>query len=172
LGAPWPRSVSDAARGTAIHLALRTCLTRPDLIAALPSATGLDEATLQLVAARAAALKAWLSDAGYTNLQCEIQVQGHSLDGAEIPGMIDLLAIGPQGCLLIDHKTGGSGVGFGPYWPQLSSYANLVLRLFPEHPVQGIVVFWIDHGKLELGIINLVARDFAQGLKTLNGTLP
>jgi len=36
LGAPWSCKVSDAARGTAIHLALRTCLTRPDLTEALP----------------------------------------------------------------------------------------------------------------------------------------
>jgi hypothetical protein len=150
LGTPWSRTISDAARGTALHLAMRTCLTRPDLIAALPSATGLDEATLALVAERAAALKAWLSDAGYTDLQCEIPVLGHSPNGAEIPGMIDLLAIGPQGCLLIDHKTGGAGAGFGSYWPQLSAYASLIGDLYPLRPLNGIAVYWIDHGRLEL----------------------
>jgi hypothetical protein len=64
--------------------------------------------------------------------------------------MIDLLAVGPKGCLLIDHKTGGAGEGFGLYWPQLSSYADLVAKLFPQHPLQGLAVFWIDHGQLEL----------------------
>jgi hypothetical protein len=150
LGAPWPSTVSNAARGTALHLAMRTYLTRSDLIDALPAATGLDEATLALVAERAKALKTWLSADGYTDLQCEIPVLGHTSEGAEIPGMIDLLAIGPKGCLLIDHKSGGSGEGFGLYWPQLSSYASLVARLFPKHPLQGIAVFWIDHGRLEL----------------------
>jgi hypothetical protein len=113
-------------------------------------ATGLDEATLLLVAERAAALKVSLSDAGYTNLQCEIPVLGHSLDGAEILGMIDLLAIGPQGCLLIDHKTGGAGAGLGPYWPQLLAYAGLLARVSPKKPVLGAAIHWVDHGKLEI----------------------
>ena len=150
LGAAWPRTVSDATRGTALHLALRTCLTRPDLISALPMATGLDEATLGLVVEQAAALKAWLSTQGFTRLQCEIPVQGHTPEGAELPGVIDLLAFGPHGCMLIDHKTGGAGAGFGPYWPQLSSYAALVAKLFPQHPLYGVAVYWIDHGRLEL----------------------
>ncbi len=150
LGTPWSRTFSDVARGTALHLAMRTCLTRPDLIAALPSATGLDESMLTLVAERAGALKAWLSACGYTDLQCEIPVLGHTTEGAEIPGMIDLLAIGPQGCLLIDHKTGGAGSGFGAYWPQLSAYASLIGDLNPLKPLNGIAVYWIDHGRLEL----------------------
>tara|TARA_R110002012_G_scaffold256380_2_gene436462 strand:- start:1725 stop:2126 length:402 start_codon:yes stop_codon:yes gene_type:complete len=120
------------------------------MITALPTATGLDYATLDLVAERAAALKTWLSTDGYTDLLCEIPMLGHTTEGAEIPGMIDLLAVGPKGCLLIDHKTGGAGEGFGLYWPQLSSYADLVARLFPQHPLQGLAVFWIDHGRLEL----------------------
>lgn len=150
LGDPWSSTINNAARGTALHLAIRTYLTRSDLISDLPAATGLDEATLALVAERANALKTWLSADGYTDLQCEIPVLGHTPEGAEIPGMIDLLAIGPKGCLLIDHKSGGSGEGFGLYWPQLSSYASLVARLFPKHPLEGIAVFWIDHGRLEL----------------------
>ena len=150
LGTPWSRTISDAARGTALHLAMRTFLTRPDLATALPAATGMDEATLALVAERAAALKAWLTTQGYTDLHCEIPVLGHSHEGAEIPGTIDLLAFGPQGCLLIDHKSGGGGEGFGPYWPQLLAYAELVLNHFPQHPLLGVAVFWIDYGRLEI----------------------
>lgn len=150
LGAPWPRAISDAARGTALHLAMRTCLTRLDLITALPATTGLDEVTLALVVERAAALKTWLSSQGYTSLQCEIPVQEHTPEGAQLPGVIDLLAFGPKGCMLIDHKTGGTGAGFGPYWPQLSSYAALVAKLFPQHTLHGVAVYWIDHGRLEM----------------------
>ncbi|MDG3039839.1 UvrD-helicase domain-containing protein [Roseicyclus marinus] len=150
LGKPWPNTVSDAARGTAIHLALRTCLTRSDLTEALPKATGLDDAILALVAERAAALKAWLAAHGYTDLLCEIPLLGRTKEGAEIPGMIDLLAVGPKGCLLIDHKTGGAGEGFGLYWPQLSAYAGLAAQLFPQRPLQGLALFWIDHGRLDL----------------------
>ena len=157
LGAPWPSTVNTAARGTALHLAIRTCLTRSDLIAALPAATGLDEATLALVAERATALKTWLSADGYTNLQCEIPVLGHTSEGAEIPGMIDLLAIGPKGCLLIDHKTGGAGLGLGPYWPQLSAYGGLVRDMFPSYELNGMAVHWVDHGRL--GLVDMASAD-------------
>jgi ATP-dependent helicase/nuclease subunit A len=133
-------------------------LTRPDLITALPATTGLDEATLALVAERAAALKAWLTTQGCTDLYCEIPVLAHSPEGAEIPGTIDLLAIGPSGCLLIDHKSGGAGEGFGLYWPQISSYAALVARLFPQHPLHGVAVYWLDHGRLELAQISATVR--------------
>ena len=100
--------------------------------------------------ARAKSLKAWLTIEGYTDLYCEIPVLAHSTEGAEIPGTIDLLAIGTRGCLLIDHKTGGAGKGFGPYWPQLSAYAELVAKHFPQHPLHGVALLWVDHGRLDL----------------------
>jgi len=150
LGAAWPWTANDAARGTALHLALRTCLTRPDLAPSLPAATGLDVATLARVAERAAALRSWLEGEGYTDLRCEIPVLAHTPEGAEIPGMIDLLAIGPQGCLLVDHKSGGAGTGLGAYWPQLSAYVRLLAEVFPEKPVRGAAIHWVDYGVLEM----------------------
>ncbi|MFC2969487.1 UvrD-helicase domain-containing protein [Acidimangrovimonas pyrenivorans] len=150
LGPAWPETASNAARGTALHLALRTYLTRPDLGPTLPEATGLDETTLARVAERAAALKSWLTEQGYSDLQCEIPVLGRSPEGAEIPGTIDLLALGTRGCLLVDHKSGGTGQGLGAYWPQLSTYAGLVPQIAPGHPLQGVAVFWVDHGLLEV----------------------
>jgi hypothetical protein len=129
---------------------MRTFLTRPDLATSLPSATGLDEATLKLVAERANELKAWLTDQGYTELHCEIPVLERSAEGAEIPGTIDLLAVGPQGCLLIDHKTGGAGVGFGPYWPQLFAYSTLVDSVLRGHRMRGVGLHWMDHGRMDL----------------------
>lgn len=152
LGAPWPKALNDATRGTALHLALRTYLTRPDLAPALAAATGLEDVTLTLVCERAGALKNWLAAEGYTDLHAEIPVLGFTAEGAEIPGTIDLLATGPKGSLLIDHKSGGGGAGFGPYWPQLAAYSELVVSLFPQHPLQGVAVFWIDHGTLEMAI--------------------
>jgi len=156
LGAPWPKAPNDASRGLALHLALRTYLTRPDLAGALAAATGFEDSTLALVAERSRALKTWLSSMGYTETHAEIPVLDHTPEGAEIPGTIDLLAIGPHGCLLIDHKSGGGGDGFGPHWPQLSNYAGLVARLFPKHPLNGLGVFWVDHGWLELASFDAV----------------
>ena len=154
LGAPWPKSPNDAARGTALHLALRCYLTRPEMASSLLLATGLDPEELMLVAERANALKAWLNAAGYTDLHCESPVLGRTEAGAEIPGTIDLIAVGPTGCLLIDHKSGGMGDGLGPYWPQLSTYASVIRGLLPASPLQGVAVFWIDHG--HLSIVDLV----------------
>lgn len=125
-------------------------------------ATGLEDVTLALVAERATALKAWLADQGYTDLRAEIPVLGHTPEGAEIPGTLDLLAIGPVGAMLIDHKSGGGGEGFGHYWPQLSSYAGLLAGLYPQHPLQGVAVFWVDHGWLELADRGASAGAFAQ----------
>lgn len=150
LGEPWPAQMSDTIRGTALHLALRTCLARPDLAEALPAATGLDAETLARVADRARCLHAWLTAQGYTDLHCEIPVLAHTTGGAEIPGTLDLLAMGPQGALLIDHKSGGSGTGLGPYWPQLSAYVDVIGQSLAACKLRGLAVFWIDHGRLEL----------------------
>ncbi|KAB2764339.1 AAA family ATPase [Brucella anthropi] len=150
IGTPWEAVVNDALRGSALHLAIHGQLLRQDLEEELAAATGLNEETLTLVADRAEALKAWLSDAGYSELHCEIPVLYETEVGTLINGTIDLLAVGPKGSILIDHKSGGSGEGLGPYWPQLAAYADLVAKLFPKHPLQGIGIFWIDHGSLEL----------------------
>lgn len=153
LGIPWPKTTSSAAQGTALHLALRTFLIRPDLAPALPAATGLEEAIIIQVSERAEKLKNWLTAEGYTDLRTEVSLLGSSSNGAEIAGTIDLLAMGSEGCLIIDHKSGGIGEGFSNYWPQLSSYRALVKNIFPEHPVRGLAVFWINHGQLELSDI-------------------
>lgn len=150
LGVPWPETINNSARGTALHLAMRTCLTRPDLIPALPAATGLEEAVIKLVSERAEKLRNWLATEGYTELRAEIPLLGFSSDGAEIPGTIDLIAVGEEGCLVVDHKSGGEGEGFSSYWPQLSSYGALVESLFPQYPLKGLAVFWLDQGRLEL----------------------
>lgn len=150
LGAPWPNVSNNAIRGTALHLAMRTYLTRPDLASSLPAATGLDEVTLALVAERSEALKNWLAAQEYTDLRCEVTVMGHTQDGAEISGIIDLLATGPGGTLVIDHKSGGAGQGIGPYWPQLAAYAGLVDQVLPDRKLNGLAVFWIDSGQIDL----------------------
>lgn len=150
LGEPWNAGSSSAARGTALHLAMRTCLARSDLIPALAVATGLDSETLTQVAERARSLKSWLATEGYSELHCEKPVTGPTKEGGEISGTIDLIACGPSGCLLIDHKTGGPGDGLGSYWPQLSAYGNLMSTLMPGRPLRGLGIFWIDHGRLDL----------------------
>ncbi|MEH6655842.1 UvrD-helicase domain-containing protein [Loktanella salsilacus] len=150
LGESWPETLNTADRGTALHLAMATCLTRPDLIDRLPAATGLPIDSIPPIAARAAVLRQWLSEKGYDEVICEVPVQGRTSEGAEVSGTIDLLARGSAGCLLVDHKSGGSGTGIGPHWGQLSAYADLVATHFPDHPLRGVAVHWMDHGTIEL----------------------
>lgn len=150
IGTPWPATRSDAARGTSLHLALRTFLIRPELSTNLPAATGLDHETLEKVAERAKALRNWLADRGYPVLRCEIPVAGRLSEGTEISGTIDLLASGPAGCVIIDHKSGGPGEGLDPYWPQMSAYIKAFPAFFPSMAVKAIAIFWIDHGKLAM----------------------
>jgi len=146
----WQKAPNDVARGTALHLALRCYLTRPDLAPMLSLATGLDPEELVLVAEHANVPKTWLNAAGYMDIHCGSTVLGRTAAGAELPGTIDLLAVGPSGCLLIDHKSGGMGDGLGPYWPQLSTYAGVVRGLLPAPPLQGGAEFWIEHGQLSV----------------------
>lgn len=81
------------------------------MASSLSVATGLDENALALVAKSAAVLNSWRMTERYTELRCDIPVLGRSTEGAEIPGTIDLVAIGREGCLLIGHKSGGEGLG-------------------------------------------------------------
>ena len=150
LGDPWPSAPNTAARGTALHLALRTYMIRPDLAHRLPAATGLDSITLQRASQRALALKGWLGDEGFSDLRCEIPFLSQTPEGAEIAGVIDLLALGKDAAILVDHKTGGDGKGVGPYWAQLEAYAALMPSLFPNHALRGVMIHWVDHGTLEL----------------------
>lgn len=161
LGDAWPVLPNTAARGTALHLALRTYLIRPDLADRLPAATGLDGDTLQRTAQRAVALQSWLRDEGFSDLRCEVPFVSHTPQGAEIAGVIDLLALGKDGALLVDHKTGGQAQGLGPYWAQLESYAALMPALFPDHPLRGVMIHWVDHGTLELVELEKGLRAFA-----------
>ena len=150
LGDAWNIGPSDAVRGSAVHLALRTYLAKPDLGHRLPAATGLDAEALALLAERARALKDWLAKGGFDDLQLEIPISGNTEEGAEISGTVDLLATSADEYLVIDHKTGGQGDGLGPYWPQLSAYAGLLPALMPGKSLKGVGIFWIDHGRLEM----------------------
>ena len=102
-----------------------------------------------------------LSKLWYKSPQTEFPGRGYdrffelksSSEGAEIPGMIDLLAIGTKGCLSTDHRSGGAGLGLGPYWPQHSAYAGVVREVFPAYELNGMVVLWVDHGRI--GLVDL-----------------
>lgn len=145
---------SDAAeRGTAWHLALRVMMQRPDLATSLPAASGLSENTLQEIAAQARALFDWLTAQGYDQMHFELPLQAVAADGSQTNAVIDCLAEGPHGLLIVDHKSGpcpDPNVRFASYHPQLMAYADLVRAQWPGKPLQGIAINWMSEGTLSM----------------------
>ena len=145
--------VSATERGTAWHLAFRVFAQRPDLADRLPSATGLSEDTLAAIATQARALAAWLADQGYDRLHLELPVQEVAPDGAETNAIIDCLAEGPSGLLIVDHKSGACPdpkARFAGYMPQLMAYARLARGLWPDKRVNGLAIHWMSEGTVSL----------------------
>lgn len=140
-------SESASERGTALHKAFRVLLLRPDLRPRLSAATGFDETDLDVLQSQAAALKHWLTSQGYDQIDCEVPVQKREVSGAELNGVIDILATGEAGRLILDHK---SGFGrFENYLPQLMAYQSVI----DEEPTvmqSKIAIHWIDRGEIEV----------------------
>ena len=148
-------TVSATDRGTAWHRALRTVLARPDLAPRLPASTGLNDAACAQIAAQAEALKAWLAARGFDHLHHEIPLQAVSPDGSETNAILDLLAEGPAGLLIVDHKSGPCPephMRFAAYRPQLSAYEDLVRAQWPSKHLQGVAINWMSEGVLTLDV--------------------
>ena len=152
-GPPLPEALfaSAAERGTALHRALQVLLTRPDLRPRLAPATGLDDVMIAALATRAEALRDWLSSEGYTRLHAEVPVQSRAASGAEVNGVIDLLAEGPAGRLILDHKSGAGS--FAAYFAQLDAYRG-VLAGQRQAIKTDVAIHWIDRAELEVLVSN------------------
>ncbi len=140
-------------RGTAWHLAFRVLSQRPELASRLPDSTGLDADTIRAIAEQVAAVTDWLHRQGFDELAFELPIQVRDARGSEINGVIDCLASGPAGALVLDHKSGPApdpSARFEDYRAQLMSYAAALQRLQPERPVLGIVINWMNEGMMTL----------------------
>jgi ATP-dependent helicase/nuclease subunit A len=145
---------SATARGTAAHLVLRACLADPDRdIGMLTRASGLAPDKVALLRDQAEGLAGWLRIQGFERLHLELPMQKVAASGAEVNAIIDCLAEGPDGVLIVDHKTGpviDTTARFGDYWPQLEAYAALVRTAFPTKRFCGVAINWVDLGVLSL----------------------
>lgn len=140
-------------RGTAWHLALRTALTRPELMDRAKEATGLDAATLAAISEQADALRRWLAARGFPRLHVELPLQIEAASGAQTNAVIDLLAEGDAGFVIVDHKSGAvddPGARHATYQPQLSAYGEALASQFPDKPVTGTAINWMRLGTLTL----------------------
>ena len=138
-----------ADRGTALHRAIRVFLTRPDLRRRLPAATGLDPATLLALETQTTALRDWLTRTGYPRIACELPIEARHPDGSGFNGVIDLLATGPAGQLILDHKS-GSGC-FADHLPQLLAYRNPLQAQTGPIPTS-LAIHWIDRASIEIAV--------------------
>ncbi|ADE85045.1 UvrD-helicase domain-containing protein [Rhodobacter capsulatus] len=139
-------------RGSAWHLAFRVAAERPERLAEVGPATGLAPDTVAQIAAQAAALRHWLLAEGFDRLHFELPLQEIAADGSEINAIVDLLAEGPQGLLIVDHKSGACPypeARFAGYASQLQAYAGLAERAFAK-PVRGLAVNWMNEGEVSV----------------------
>lgn len=140
-------------RGSAWHLAFRCLVERPNLAPQLAAATGLNPAMLAQIDAQAKALRGWLATEGYDQLHFELPLQQRCADGSEVNAIIDCLAEGPAGLLILDHKSGpcpDPSLRFAGYLPQLAAYAKLIAQLWPDKPLRGIAINWMNEGRVSL----------------------
>ncbi|MDE1918043.1 MAG: UvrD-helicase domain-containing protein [Sphingomonadales bacterium] len=139
-------------RGTALHEALRILLQRPDLKHRVGAHCLLGDDDVEALAGQGLALSNALAGLGYDELHVEQPVEIPLADGGIQSVIIDLIAEGPDGYLIVDHKSGpvnDHALRFASYWPQLAAYADAVV-LVGAKPVTGAAVFWTDSGELTL----------------------
>lgn len=152
-GVAETRTGSATERGTAWHLAFRALAQRPDLTDRIAGATGLSDPAIAQIGAQVRALTAWLAEQGYDRLHFELPLQDIAADGSETNAIIDCLAEGPGGLLIVDHKSGpcpDPAARFAGYQPQLNAYAEMVRRNWPGKPVDGTAILWMSEGTLSL----------------------
>lgn len=99
------------------------------------------------------ALTSWLSEQGFDRLHFELPIQEVAADGSETNAIIDLLAEGQNGLLIVDHKTGACPdpeARYATYLPQLAAYAELIRKEWPDKQLKGIAINWMSEGTLSL----------------------
>jgi ATP-dependent helicase/nuclease subunit A len=142
---------SAADRGTILHLAFRVLTNRPELSQQLATGTGLSSDVIDEIKTQADTLRNRLAGEGYDKLHFELPVQEIRPDGSQTNAIIDCLAEGTEGFVILDHKSGpcpDPEARFLGYLPQLQSYAQLMAHIRPDKPVRGLAINWIDEGKL------------------------
>lgn len=139
-------------KGTAVHEALRILLQRPDLQHRVGSHCRLNDEDVEMLARHAKGLRQALAALGYPDLHVEQPLEVVLPDGGTQSMIVDLIAEGAAGYVVVDHKSGpvlDHAARFATYWPQLAAYVDAV-EAFGEKPVTGAAIFWTETGELTL----------------------
>jgi ATP-dependent exoDNAse (exonuclease V) beta subunit len=140
-------------KGTAVHEALRILLCRPDLRGRVSQHCRVSAAEVELLAQQAQALRQTLAELGYTRLHIEQPIELELADGGRQSIIVDLIAEGTDGFMIVDHKSGpvaDHAARFESYWPQLAAYIDAV-EFKAGKAVRSAAVFWTETGELTLG---------------------
>ena len=140
-------------RFRAIHEALRILLCRPDLRHKVHEHCRLLDAEVEFLSQQADALRQGLADIGYPRLHVEQPIEVRLSDGGSQSIILDLIAEGSDGFLVVDHKSGpvsDHALRFERYWPQLAAYIDAVDERGGK-AVRAAAVFWTETGELTLG---------------------
>lgn len=137
-------------KGTAIHEALRILLLRPDLAGRVADHCRLNDEDVAALRLQAEGLAKALGDLGFPEIHVEQPLEIALEDGGTLQAFVDLIAEGPQGYLIVDHKSGAvsnHAARMAAYWPQLAAYAAAV-ELIGGRPAAGTAIFWTETGEL------------------------
>lgn len=148
-----PGSATD--RGSDIHEAFRILLQRPDWAHRVPAYCGVDADESEGLREQVEALRTELARRGFDRLRVEQPLDLPLGDGTCHTVIVDLLAEGPTGWLVVDYKSGpvsDHASRFVKYWPQLSAYVEAVNGL-AGGGVIGAAVLWTDTGEMSVGMM-------------------
>ena len=137
-------------KGTAIHEAMRILLQRPDLAHRVAAHCRLSNADAEALEQQAQGLTQALCEMGYPELHVEQPLEIALSDGGTLVAIIDLIAEGADGYLIVDHKSGEVEDHAGrltTYWPQLAAYVDAV-EAIGSKPVKQVAIFWTNTGEL------------------------
>ncbi|MFG1242343.1 UvrD-helicase domain-containing protein [Xanthobacter sp. V7C-4] len=145
-----------ADRGEALHDALRVLLTRPEMAPRTAARLGLAPVDLAALAVQADALKRWLAGRGYDHIMTEVPVETRLAGGETLAATFDLVASGPAGLALVDHKSDAErdfAAGFLRHWPQLSAYVAALHALEPGAGSILVAIHWMGTGAMTSGSV-------------------
>tara|TARA_R110000772_G_scaffold268734_1_gene398394 strand:- start:19577 stop:22738 length:3162 start_codon:yes stop_codon:yes gene_type:complete len=140
-------------KGTAIHEALRILLCRPDLQHRVREHCGMDDVQVDLLAQQASSLRETLANLGYARLHVEQPIDITLSDGGRQAIILDLIAEGDDGFIIVDHKSGAvadHALRFESYWAQLAAYVDAIGERGGKS-IDAIAIFWTDTGELTIG---------------------
>ncbi|WP_037543652.1 UvrD-helicase domain-containing protein [Sphingomonas sp. SKA58] len=142
-------------KGTALHEGLRICLQRPELFGKVAAHCQVSASEASAMAAQADALRSNLAARGFATLYVEQPLDVALADGTTQCVILDLLAQGRDGFMIVDHKSGpvpDHEARYATYWPQLAAYAGAVESM-GAGKVTHAGVFWTHTGELTIGAL-------------------